>query len=73
MREHHAVPSIKRYVLVEQDGIALTVHARTGGGPWVATPFVEGDTLPSPEIGIEIPLAAIYDGIEFDEAPPNPG
>lgn len=77
LREYHAVLSIKRYVLVEQDGIALTVHARTGTEPWATAPLVDGDTLALPEIGIEIPAAALYEGVALDEATapsePTPG
>lgn len=68
LREYHAVPSIKRYVLIEQEGIGLTVHARHADEPWLTTPLVNGDTLALPEIGIEIPVAAIYEGVTLDEA-----
>ena len=68
LREYHAVPSIKHYVLVEQTGIALTVHAREGGEPWVTTVLGEGDGLALPEIGIEIPVSAIYDDVTFEAA-----
>ena len=66
LREYHAVPSIKRYVLVEQDGMALTVHARQGGEPWVTSPLVEGEVLDLPEIGIEVSVAALYEGVPLD-------
>lgn len=70
LAEYHTVPSIRRYVLVEQDGIALTVHARTASEAWTTTALVDGDTLALPEIGVEIPVAALYDGVSFEgEAP----
>ena len=68
LREYHAVPSIRRYVLVEQAGMAVTVHARQGTEPWSTMVIGEGDTLPLPEVGIELPVAAIYDGVMFDDA-----
>ncbi len=67
LREYHAVASIRRYVLVEQTGVAITVHARRGDEPWVTTVLGEGDVLALPEIGIEIPVAAIYDEVTFEE------
>ncbi len=66
LREYHGVPSIKRYVLVEQIGVALTVHSRQRGEAWVTTVLGEGDVLALPEIGIEIPVAEIYDEVVFD-------
>ena len=71
LREYRAVPSVKRYVVVEQDGAALIVHARQHDESWTTTPLVAGDVLALPEIGIEIPVNAIYNGIRFGEqAPP---
>jgi Uma2 family endonuclease len=66
LREYHSVPSIKRYIIVEQAGIALTVHARQNDEPWVTTVLGEGDVLSLPEVGLEIPVAAIYDDVVFD-------
>lgn len=73
LREYHAVPTIKRYILVEQIGVALTVHSREREEAWVTTVLGEGDVLALPEIGIEIPVAAIYDEVTFDDQiEPNP-
>lgn len=66
LREYHAVPSIKRYILVEQTGVAITVHARRESEAWVTTVLGEGDILALPEIGIEIPVAAIYEDLMFE-------
>ena len=33
LREYQAIPSIRRYVLIEQDSIAFTVHARHDAEP----------------------------------------
>ena len=71
LREYYAVPSVKRYVVVEQDGAALTVHARQQDEPWTTTPLVAGDVLALPEIGIELPVDALYDGVRFEgQTPP---
>ncbi len=67
VREYHTVPSIKRYVLVEQTGVALTVHARQNDEPWTTTVIGGGDVLTIPEVGIEVPVAAIYEGVVFNE------
>ena len=66
LREYHAVPSIRRYVLAEQTGMAVTVHSRQDGEAWRTVVAGEGDTLLLPEVGIQLPVAAIYDGVVFD-------
>lgn len=66
LREYQATASILRYVILEQDSIAAMVFARHDGA-WLARPLVGGDVLEMPEIGVELPLAEIYDGVELPE------
>ena len=68
VREYHAVPSIKRYVVLEQTAIAVTVHARQQDEPWATTVLLNGDVLVMPEIGIEIPVADLYAGTDLAPA-----
>jgi len=66
VREYAAVPSIRRYVIMESSTIGLTVMARQDAGQdWTATTLIAGDVLRMPEIGIEVPVSALYEGIEF--------
>ena len=67
MREYHEVLSIKRYVLVEQATPVLVSYLRHGNEPWAATPLSMNDMLAMPEIGIEIAVADIFDGVNFGE------
>jgi Uma2 family endonuclease len=72
LREYAAVDSIRRYVIVESSSIGLTVHERQAAGQkWTVTPVTAGDLLPLPEIGIEIPAAELYEGIEFSTSDPG--
>ncbi|HTW69286.1 MAG TPA: Uma2 family endonuclease [Acetobacteraceae bacterium] len=65
-QEYRDTPSIRRYVMLEQDRQAATLFARVGED-WVGH-VVSGDVvLEMPEIGIEVPLAEFYDGVEFAE------
>ncbi len=59
MRDYQVTPSIRRYVILEQDSIAATVCLRLGA-EWVVRALTEGDVLQMPEIGVEIALAGIY-------------
>jgi len=64
-----AIPSLEAYLLVEQGSPAVVVHRRTEQG-FVREVFVGLETvIPLGEIETELPLAEIYDGIQF---PPEP-
>ena len=66
VREYAAVPSILRYVIVESASIGLMVlERRSGDRTWTVTTLMTDDFLPLPEIGIEIPVAELYEGIDF--------
>ena len=68
LREYNAVPSIRRYVVVDNTGPALTVHARAAEGlDWTATALTEGEILGLPEVGIEVPVDEIFSGLSFDD------
>jgi Uma2 family endonuclease len=64
VREYQATASIQRYVILEQTSIAATVFARLGE-IWTASALTENDILSMPEIGIELPLAECYLGLEM--------
>lgn len=63
------IPSLCVYVLVEQEAPALVAFRRTEHG--FVSQVYEGfeATLPLPEIGAELPLAEVYDGVEFTAEP----
>ncbi len=65
--EYHAVPSVKRYFILEQTEVGITAYARQGSEPWSATPLLDNDVVELPEIGIQIPVGELYEGVEFDE------
>ncbi len=67
LREYHAVPSIRRTIIAEQESIGLTVFARQHDEPWTASVPTDGDVPAMPETGIEIPVAELYAGIPCDE------
>ena len=68
LREYAAVPSIRRYVILESTSIGLTVMERERPDEiWRVTTLANDGTLRMPEIGIEIPLAELYEGMTFPE------
>jgi len=66
VREYAAVPSTLRYVIVESTSIGLTVLERQSGDQkWTVTTLMADDALPLPEISIQIPVAELYEGVDF--------
>jgi Uma2 family endonuclease len=64
-REYQATPSIRRYVMLEQDSVGATVYARSGE-TWTHEILVADSILSLPEIGVSLPLAELYEGIVFE-------
>jgi Uma2 family endonuclease len=64
--EYAAVASMRRYVIIESAAPGLLVlHRHTGNDPWTAVALAAGDILKLPEVGIEVPVAELYEGLEF--------
>jgi Uma2 family endonuclease len=62
--ECRATPSIRRYVMLEQDAVAATVFCREGGD-WIGH-VLSGDVpLALPEISAELRLAELYADLGF--------
>lgn len=64
--EYRATPSVQRYVMLEQDSQAATVFAREGER-WVGSLLTGDVVLAMPEIGIEVPLAELSEGLDLSQ------
>jgi Uma2 family endonuclease len=64
--EYRATASVQRYVMLEQDSLAATVFARVGDR-WVGSLLTGDAVLAMPEIGIEVPLAKLYEGLDHSQ------
>jgi hypothetical protein len=61
VREYAAIPSIRRYVIVDSNFVGLTVLERNhADDPWTHSVLTGDETLRIPEIGVELPVAEIY-------------
>ena len=71
--DYCATPSIKRYVILQQQQAGAMMFTRKGED-WV-TELVIGDgaVMHMPEIGVAIPLAELYADVEFPAAGDEPG
>jgi len=66
VREYRAVPSIRRYVILECTSIGLTVFERRDAEyGWTASTLTEDDMLRMEEIGVDVPVAELYQGVEL--------
>jgi Uma2 family endonuclease len=59
VREYQATPTIRRYVILEQDSIGATVFVRNGE-QWSASTISDKDLLRMPEVGVEFRLRELY-------------
>lgn len=63
------IPSLAVYLLIEQDEPAVVVYRRAAEG-FVSEVYQGLDAvIPLPEIAIDLPLAEVYDGVEFISEP----
>ena len=66
LREYRAVPSIRRYIILEHTSAALQVFSRDQADTdWTATALTAEDTLDLPEVGITIPVTDLYESVDL--------
>ena len=68
-REYAATASIRRYIMLEQNQVLATSIGRTATG-WDLETLGAGGVLSMPEIGVQIPMAELYDGLDLAPADP---
>ena len=64
-REYQRMPSVQRYVMLEQDSVNAVVYARSGE-TWTHEILIADSVLALREIGVELPLAELYEGVVFE-------
>ena len=65
-REYASTASIRRYVMLEQGEIAGTMFERVGDD-WIGRLLGPGTVLEIPEIGIRLPIAELYEGVDLTD------
>jgi Uma2 family endonuclease len=66
---YRRIPSLQEYVLLEQDRVHAEIFTRQDDNTWVLREFNDpGTTLPLRAIGVELPLSALYEGVDFGAA-----
>jgi Uma2 family endonuclease len=68
-RDYRSIPSLRHYILVEQDAPTVTHYARTDHGPWSIvgdfTELSDSITMTLGEATVSLPLSHIYRRISF--------
>lgn len=69
LMRYQLLPSLRAYVVIEQDMPAIRAFWRDGDGRslWVAAEGLDA-TIALPAIGCALPLAEVYAGVDFAEA-----
>ena len=68
LREYRAVGTIRCYVILEHSSVGLAVFSRRSEDEdWTARALTIEDTLQIPDIGIEIPVAELYENVDLSE------
>jgi Uma2 family endonuclease len=62
---YQAIPALRAYLLVEQSTARIVVVRRTSEGFVREVHSGRDVSVPLPEIGCELPLAEVYDGVAF--------
>ena len=62
---YRQLPSLREYVLVAQNNASVLVYRRGEGVEWIVHPYGADETLHLPSLDLAIPVAALYEDIEF--------
>ena len=62
---YRSLDSLAAYLLIEQHRPHADLFVRNAEGLWVLNPVGEGGTLTIPSMGVELPMAAVYEGVAF--------
>ena len=63
---YRRIESLQEYLLIAQGSMRVERYRRAGTNEWVLSEYTDaGGVLELKSLGIEIPIAAIYDGVEF--------
>jgi len=69
---YRQIESLREYVLVASQQALIETYFRQAGGTWIYSAAGErGSIVPFNSLGIELPLAEVYDGVDFPAQSPD--
>ena len=66
--EYQSIPSLRRYIMLEQTRIFATIIIRVATG-WEIVLAGPNSMIAMPEVEVDLPLAELYDGLAFPASP----
>ncbi len=60
---YRRLESLREYLLIDPDRCCVEVFRRGGDGHWLVETYAEGETVPLPGIGVELPVATLYEDL----------
>lgn len=68
---YRSLDTLAAYLIVEQHRPHADLFVRNADGLWVLNPAGEGGTLKIPAMGVELSMAAVYEGVVFGVPSPD--
>ncbi|HYN78005.1 MAG TPA: Uma2 family endonuclease [Lamprocystis sp. (in: g-proteobacteria)] len=70
---YRMLPSLRAYLLLSQQRVAAELFLRQPGGDWLLSTYTDPrDCIPLPLLDTELPLAEVYDKVDFTQGVANP-
>ncbi|MFO1404331.1 MAG: Uma2 family endonuclease [Azonexus sp.] len=69
---YQRIPALREYLLIEQDRPHADLFRKNDEGLWVLHPVAPGGTVELRSLSLTLPLAVLYEDVEFPEEPPLP-
>jgi Uma2 family endonuclease len=66
-KEYRAIPSLEEYVLISSTQVNVEIYRRGEGRLWLYTAYQIGDMVPLANLGLELPIAQLYEAVHLPE------
>lgn len=67
---YRSLASLREYVLIDCERVAVDVFRREATGHWVLYPFGPGETVELASVGLSLPMAEIYEEVVLESTTP---
>ena len=70
---YRKLPSLREYVLIDPDRMAVDLFRKDAEGHWVLYPSEVGDVVEFASVNLTLPIKALYQDVELPEPQPGHG
>jgi len=63
LQEYRTLPSLEEYALISSTQVNVEIYRRGEGRLWLYTAYQVDDTVPLASLGLELPIAQLYEGV----------